>query len=202
MRLAVESWLQELGVASEVDACGADTDRHRVWRERGGGQSGHDSQMAAWRERGGMGSNTIGEASFVELAPGKYLFALLGNELDRALTTFLPDIVNTEEKATRFETLRETRGVPRDRYPLLVTFADISDPRTVQKVDPDNLATSFGRGVTLERITLTITDERLSVGKILELLPWITWPHRKFLTAGGGETPLKIPGATVELLAL
>ena len=120
---------------------------------------------------GGMGSKTIGEASFVELAPGKYLFALLGDETSRVFTTFLPNIVSTEEKAARFETLREIRDVPRARYPLLVTFADIADPKTIQKVDPDNLAASFGPGVSLRRVTLEITGEKVTEGPITSLLP-------------------------------
>lgn len=125
---------------------------------------------------GGMGGKTIGEASFVELAPGKYLFAVLGDEGSRALATFLPDIVDNKEKATRFETLRETRDVSRNRYPLLVTFANIADPRSVQKVDPDNLAATFGPGVSLRRITLEITDEKVTSGEIARLLDWLANP--------------------------
>jgi len=121
---------------------------------------------------GGMGSETIGEASFVEIAPGKYLFALLGNELDRTLTIFLPEIADTKEKAAHLETLRETRDVPREKYPLLVTFLDAADPRTVQKVDPDNLAASFGAGVALKRVTLEITDETVTDGGIARILGW------------------------------
>ncbi|RUX21936.1 hypothetical protein EOA23_24965 [Mesorhizobium sp. M2A.F.Ca.ET.042.01.1.1] len=125
---------------------------------------------------GGMGSKTIGEASFVEVSPGKYLFALLGNELDRTLTIFLPEIEDTKDKAAELETLRETRDVPRKKYPLLVTFLDIAEPRTVQKVDPDNLAASFGPGVILKRITLEITDDGVTKGGIGAVLGWLNDP--------------------------
>ncbi|MBN9219438.1 MAG: hypothetical protein J0I79_15955 [Mesorhizobium sp.] len=125
---------------------------------------------------GGIGGKTTGEAAFVEVAPGKYLFALLGNELDRALTIFLPEIADTKDKAAQLETLRETRDVPRKEYPLLVTFLDAADPRTVQKVDPDNLAASFGAGVALKRVTLEITNEKVTEGRIGRLLAWLNSP--------------------------
>lgn len=142
---------------------------------------------------GGMGSQTEGEASFLEIAPGRYLFALLGGETDRALTTFFPEPApNTFERASRLQTMRETREVSRDRYPLLVTFADIGDPRSVKKVDPDNLAVAFGPGVTLKRITLEITDEGVTLGKVEKVLEWLTWPREKFLAAGSGSNPVQL----------
>lgn len=125
---------------------------------------------------GGMGGKTIGEASFVEIAPGKYLFALLGNELDRTLTIFLPEVTDTKDKAAKLETLRETRDVPRKRYPLLVTFLDVADPRTARKVDPDDLATSFGPGVVLKHIALEITNEDVTKGRVTRILPWLASP--------------------------
>lgn len=74
--------------------------------------------------------------------------------------------------AGRFETLRETREVPRNRYPLLVTFTDINDPTTVQRVDPKDLAATFGPGVSLKRITLEITDEKVTEGRVEAMLTW------------------------------
>ncbi|MCA9423137.1 MAG: hypothetical protein KC592_19110 [Nitrospira sp.] len=61
--------------------------------------------------------------------------------------------------------------IPHDRYPLLVTFSDITDPKTVQQVDPTNQAATFGPGVVLKRITLEITDEPVTEGKIEQILP-------------------------------
>lgn len=57
--------------------------------------------------------------------------------------------------------------------PLLVTFTDIRDPKTVIKVDPDDMAKSFGPGVTLRRITLQITDDPVTTG-IEKRLAWLT----------------------------
>ena len=86
--------------------------------------------------------------------------------------------------AERLETLREVRELSSDQYPMLVTFADINDPTTVRRVDPDNLAASFGPGVSLKRITFGITGEDVTDGRIRELLPWI----------GGCEEPKFGPG--------
>ena len=58
--------------------------------------------------------------------------------------------------------------------PLLVTFTDIKDPTTVKKVDPDNLAATFGPGVSLKSITLEITDETVTEGKVEKIFVW--WP--------------------------
>jgi hypothetical protein len=120
---------------------------------------------------GGMGADVVGEASFVEVAPDRYLFALLGGELDRTLTIFAPGWAGTRQEVDYLATLRETRDVPRNKYPLLVTFTDVTDPKTVQKVDPDNLAASFGPGVSLKRVTLEIADEKVTEGSIASVLP-------------------------------
>jgi hypothetical protein len=91
------------------------------------------------------------------------------------------------------------RSVPiaAESYPLLVTFTDLADPKTVRRIDPGNLAASFGPGYVLKAITLEITDEKTSGGRIENILRWLAWPRERFLAAGGGETPLKVPGQTV-----
>lgn len=132
----------------------------------------------SWQDVNAVGnypSSYSGEATVVEVAPGKYLFALVGEGTRYiALRTFAAEsgASVTPEGFAAVSKVRGIRNVPRDNYPLLVTFADISDPRTVQKVDPDNLAASFGPGVALKRITLEITDEKVTEGKIETILAW------------------------------
>lgn len=55
-------------------------------------------------------------------------------------------------------------GDPSNTWPTLVRFGDIADPKTVAKVDPDALAASFGKGVTLRRITVERTDDPVTTG--------------------------------------
>ena len=70
------------------------------------------------------------------------------------------------EVAPQLEALREARAVPRRQYPMLVTFADVADPTTVARLDPDNLAASFGPGVALRGMTLEITDDPVTKGVV------------------------------------
>ncbi|MCC6479158.1 MAG: hypothetical protein IT552_08115, partial [Sphingomonadaceae bacterium] len=49
-------------------------------------------------------------------------------------------------------------------YPMLVTFKDLADPTSVEQVDPDDLAASFGRGYRLKSITVQVTDAPVTVG--------------------------------------
>jgi hypothetical protein len=70
---------------------------------------------------------------------------------------------------------------------MLVTFVDINDPTTVQRVDPDNLAATFGPGVSLKRITLEITDEKVMAGGIRKIVPWVSGsPEPRLGPATGG----------------
>jgi hypothetical protein len=57
-------------------------------------------------------------------------------------------------------------------YPVLVRFRDINDPRTLERVDPEGLSTSFGTGVRLARVTLQLTDDHVTTG-IEKKLKWL-----------------------------
>jgi hypothetical protein len=146
---------------------------------------------------GGMGGKVdAGEASFVEVAPGHYLFALLGEDMEDLAFDVFFDRKGRDQKelADQIEVLRATREVPREHYPLLVTFDDINDPTTVKRVDPDDLAASFGPGVSLNRITLTITDEPVARGDVEAVLEpdfFRTWAgiHQEALERGGINDP-------------
>lgn len=56
---------------------------------------------------------------------------------------------------------------------FFVRFRDINDPASVEAVDPDNLAASFGDGVRLRPVTIEITDEKVTRGNV-ERLRWLT----------------------------
>ncbi len=73
--------------------------------------------------------------------------------------------------------------LPLQRLPLLVRFRDINDPKTVEKVDPANLAASFGAGVRLTRATI----EMVGAGWLpfnLFNLPWPEWLFGTPITRG------------------
>lgn len=71
-------------------------------------------------------------------------------------------------------------------YPTLVTFGDIRDPVSVQRVDPDNFAATLGRGVKLRRITVERTDAPVTTG-VEKLLP--PTDQRGFFNWDGKSNP-------------
>ncbi len=138
---------------------------------------------------GGLGCHVRGEAVPVEIVPGQVLFALLIGEGHRdsylselALIKFHPDAkkLTSRQILDSLKTLKSkvtiTRNPQNPLYPLFVTFDDLTNPKTVQKVDPDNLAARFGPGVSLKRLTLEIVDEPVTEGRIESVLGWLG-PH-------------------------
>ncbi len=53
---------------------------------------------------------------------------------------------------------------PPSFYPMLVRFTDIVDPKSVARVNPDDLSASFGKGVKLSRITVERTNDAVTTG--------------------------------------
>ena len=143
---------------------------------------------------GGMAGHTRlfrtrGEATVVDLGARGLLFALLGRDKERKnssgpgsyeILTFGGTKERTsddddEELALFIDTLnraRPTGDIPIENIGLLVRFRDPNDPKTVERVDPNNLAASFGAGVTLARATIEIVNEPLTAG-IEARLPWL-----------------------------
>ena len=56
---------------------------------------------------------------------------------------------------------------------MLVTFDDITKPETVRRVNPADLAAVFGEGVRLKAVTLEITEEAVTEGRVVPVLPWL-----------------------------
>ncbi len=128
---------------------------------------------------GGHGEGSLkGEAVVVELSEGKYLFALLnGYSAETAIQIFgnLQTFGREEYAATlnQISSSHETLELPRNKYPLLVTFDDINDPASVKRVDPANLEATFGPGYRLNGITLSLTKEPVTKGKVEKVLGWL-----------------------------
>lgn len=143
-----------------------------------------------------------GEAVAVDLPGGQTLFALLTSETgdvdapnrypaaafaDRLPKTFPGTYPWLESHAAirklggTGELIRsgpDESGEPRNPYPLLVRFRDLADPASVEAVDPDDLAASFGPGYRLRRITVQITDDPVTTG-IEKRLGWVRTVSKK-----------------------
>ncbi|MGB3469481.1 MAG: hypothetical protein WBA51_01500 [Erythrobacter sp.] len=125
-----------------------------------------------------------GEAVAVDIAPGQTLFALLKNSTptgtmaELSMTTLDTQFASHRKMVDTAEGLevRGTDGPPAlvdpEFYPMLVTFGDLDDPTSVARVDPDDLAATFGEGVALKRITVQLTDDPVTTG-IEERLGWL-----------------------------
>lgn len=134
-----------------------------------------------------------GEAVAVDLPGGRTLFALVKDQAavaerhfaDLGPTGLARDrVANVRAIAKRVGETRQLpcepvpeglsvalRADPRYDCPLLVTFGDIADPKSVARVDPADLATTFGPGVTLRRISVAVTDDPVTTG-IEKRFPW------------------------------
>jgi hypothetical protein len=125
-----------------------------------------------------------GEAVAVDLPGGQSLFALVGKTpggddvRGAVINTFdhrrpgEAKLVAMIEMLGRKESLgREAVMRPQD-LPTFVRFRDIRDPKTVELVDPNDLAKSFGTGVKLRRAVLIVVDEPVTVG-IEKQLAWL-----------------------------
>ena len=77
--------------------------------------------------------------------------------------------------------------LPRANWPLMVTFDDVADPRTVRRVDPDNLAATFGPGVELR----AVTGDPVTEGRVESLLGWLgPYPEPRLGPATGGTADI------------
>ncbi|MEO1243971.1 MAG: hypothetical protein AAFX54_18835 [Pseudomonadota bacterium] len=126
-----------------------------------------------------------GEAAFVDIPGKETLFALLKSPHDkgdprRAAFWALGFAPEPGFDVESFRALSRAQGrkatLAPDQYPMLVTFDDIADPKSVREVDPQNLSGSFSGGVRLKRILLEITDE--PVTELIETkLNWLSRYH-------------------------
>ena len=126
---------------------------------------------------GGLGGNQTGEAAVIDLGEGKLLFALLGKP-DPVLGLYQKNQVadGLEDALDEMTSKKISSAVPADQYPLLVTFDNIADPKSVKQVKPSDLAATFGAGYSLKRITLEITDEKVTEGVVEKVLGWLYEP--------------------------
>jgi len=123
-----------------------------------------------------------GEAVSVKLPNERYLFALLNNgqSLDMPNLigrTFYPGGRQSGEPFRKvgdppLEMPAIARGLNEPGKPLLVTFRNLDDPSSVERVDPENLAAAFGPGYALSRITVEVTEEPVTVG-LEKRLTWL-----------------------------
>jgi hypothetical protein len=118
-----------------------------------------------------------GEATVVEVLPGRFLIALMGDSEE----LFARAAKNRFEGMTRGAWLRAIPGqteavtLTDDLIPMLVTFDDITKPETVRRVNPEDLEAAFGEGVRLKAVTLEITEEAVTEGQLRRVFDYFWW---------------------------
>ncbi|MGA2044748.1 MAG: hypothetical protein ABSG83_15410 [Roseiarcus sp.] len=107
--------------------------------------------------------------------------------------TGLPNGLESKAKIDAFAASGARVDINPYTLPLLLRFCDLKDPSSLEVVDPDDLAASFGAGVRLIGARVEITNEPLTSG-IRERLPWLKLGYReKYLVrlragSAAGET--------------
>jgi hypothetical protein len=153
------------------------------------------SNVVAVKESIGLDRNPgyavlCGEAVVIPLQDGKYLFALLKGAGQSVVpgkyqwrsgpTGVLLNRLGLETQWSRNDKgllkLPVTR-TPVDLYyyemPDFVTFANLRDPITITSVNPENPEPALGNNVHIEKVTLQVTDEKVTRGSVKPLLPWL-----------------------------
>ncbi|MFK5977639.1 MAG: hypothetical protein QM488_01975 [Rhizobiaceae bacterium] len=138
-----------------------------------------------------------GEAIPIDIGNGRYLFITLRQDSKRkgsrsaiglALANLSPSKVKYPESRMKDYWIRANNSPLRhlvpNQLPLLVTFTDINDPASLQRVEPDELEKYFGAGVRFGEVTLEIVNESVSSGRIEKTLAW--W--KNLSTPIGGDT--------------
>jgi hypothetical protein len=130
------------------------------------------------------GATTVGEAVVVDLGACGQLFALLTGRGKRPFADELS--ANAAARAGGFKIgpglytdfarrVAQAQGeieVLPEELPMLVRFRDIADPKSVEAVDPNDLAKSFGPGVKLLRATIEMTSDPVTT-RIEKRLGWL-----------------------------
>lgn len=127
-----------------------------------------------------------GEAVAVDLPSGQTLFALVGDPVEEGWLIRDEPAARSDEG---FQLWPNTPVSPRwktpYKLPLLVRFRDIGDPTSIERVDPNNLAASFGPGYSLKSIRVQKTYDAVTTG-IDKRLSWLHG-YPKWMSVGGPD---------------
>ena len=199
--------------APGLSACGAMsltwTYRYRLMAEieSAGRIYNGSSVIEVVRERGytGIGAQVRGEAAYIDI-PGATspLFLLMYNRtwgVDWPYVVphyaFRRELGSTAmvdpkilDKLVGMNGIKE--DISEDVYPLIVTFDNSNDPRTVREVNPSDLGRSYHANCRLRRISMELTADPLEF-KVRSRLSWLKPGADGSLDATSSDGPLGAP---------
>ncbi|MBL8562179.1 MAG: hypothetical protein JNN06_07855 [Gemmobacter sp.] len=158
------TWHQKLSV-TVITPDGPKTSSSVLWGHL------HDHSDAWLPDARGASTSVRGEGVAIEVTPGRYLF-VTQTELPSIFQVLFPG-VSPLEAVKVMESPSEAKPVPPDLYPMMMTFGRLDDPASVRRVDPNNLEAEFGPGVKIQVIELSLTDEPITDGAMIKILPWL-----------------------------
>ena len=110
------------------------------------------------------GAGLEGEAPYVALGDGRYLFMLLEDPPGgRRQMLSLADVLSRSPKGAT---------IPPELVPSLVVFQDPAQVTSIARVDPADLAATLGPGYALRRVWVEPTREKLVFGALEKVLPF------------------------------
>lgn len=148
-----------------------------------------------------LGQSLKGEAVTVDLGERGAVFSLIASNSYEELYEAIP-AKNTNSSSERIQFYRNlkigTQAELKHHHPKMVTFNDLSDPKSVKLVyrqnwEHENYKTEdhfnevFGEGVQLKQITIEITDAPVT-WKIREWLPWLDDYYNQMLDGNRIQT--------------
>lgn len=143
-----------------------------------------DKRTAVSRIVGGF-LKIKGDAIVIDLGDGKILVALLAFTNDTSGTMTLSEL---PLRAARFTTgyHQPTPPTHKDKLylspediPIMVTFSDINNPRTMQRVYPNKLSEVFGPGYSFKNAWITMTNDPYQSSGIQRTIPWVQQSQNK-----------------------
>jgi surface antigen len=184
-----EHWHQRLTLVVETPS--GPVTGHVVQRIDWQGATGLYKTATSGMDPSQTSTRVTGEALALEVAPGRWLFALLkgdkGWQGEPGLNAGYVIAVPKGHHARSAEGVDDILAHPKDTplelppeaWPMLVTFDDITKSETVRRVDPADLAAVFGAGVALKAVTLEVTGEVVTDGRVEGVLGWLKnlWPN-------------------------
>ena len=129
-------------------------------------------------ERGTLFALLTGSAT--PLAGGRHGESFYPFDADRILLkAFNIENSLTQDSLNSISKRRDSVDLPLNKLPMLVRFNNLNDPSSVERVDPNDLPTSFGLGVRIVSATFAVTDDPVTTG-IEKKLVWLQTPNDGF----------------------